>query len=87
MASHFKVYILKLRNGSYYVGHTNDLQRRLQEHREGIACSHTKKYSIRRLLWSESQPDRANAAKREREIKGWSRMKKEALWKREVGSS
>jgi predicted GIY-YIG superfamily endonuclease len=84
MASHiptFHVYILELIDGSYYVGHTNNLKRRMQEHSLGIACSHTKKYPMKELRWSEIQPDRLAASKREKEIKGWKRVKKEMLWK------
>jgi predicted GIY-YIG superfamily endonuclease len=83
MASHiptFHVYILELIDGSYYVGHTNNLKRRMQEHSLGIACSHTKKYPMKELRWSEIQPDRLAASKREKEIKGWKRVKKEMLW-------
>ena len=76
----YSVYILELSNNSYYVGHTNNLVRRLAEHKKGIACSHTKKYPMKKLLWSEVHRDRDSAAAREKEIKGWSRRKKEALW-------
>ncbi|MFA7681429.1 MAG: GIY-YIG nuclease family protein [Candidatus Peribacteraceae bacterium] len=82
----FFTYILELENGSYYVGHTSDLKRRIKEHQEGRACSHTRKYPIVRLCWYEKQPDRFTAAKREKEIKGWRREKKEKLWL-DVGSS
>ena len=84
MASHlFHVYILELIDGSYYVGHTSDLVRRMREHEEGRASSHTNKFPMQKLLWSEAHPDRISAAKREREIKGWKREKKEKLWKDE----
>jgi len=76
----FSVYILELDNGSYYVGHTNNLKRRLYEHQEGIACDHTKKHPMKRLLWYENKSDRLSASNREREIKGWRRAKKERLW-------
>ncbi|MDO8649460.1 MAG: GIY-YIG nuclease family protein [Candidatus Peregrinibacteria bacterium] len=82
----FQVYILELANNSYYVGFTENLERRLNEHALGIACSHTKKIPMKRLLWSEHQPDRLKARQREKEIKGWRREKKERLWKSE-GSS
>ncbi|OGJ55633.1 hypothetical protein A3D88_00585 [Candidatus Peribacteria bacterium RIFCSPHIGHO2_02_FULL_52_16] len=82
----FHVYILELADGSYYVGHTDNLQRRLSEHIAGIACSHTKKIPMKHLIWSEPRLDRVSARKREKEIKGWRREKKERLWKSE-GSS
>ena len=76
----YYVYILELEDGSYYVGHTNDINRRIKEHRLGIACSHTKKFKMKKLLWYESQQNRLLAAQREKEIKGWRREKKEKLW-------
>ncbi|MFH0770694.1 MAG: GIY-YIG nuclease family protein [Candidatus Peregrinibacteria bacterium] len=77
------VYVLELIDGSYYVGFTDDLERRLEEHRQRIACFHTRKIPMKRLLWSEQQPDRVRARAREKEIKGWRREKKECLWSRE----
>ena len=76
----FSVYILELQDGSYYVGFSENLERRLQEHQKRIACSHTKKIPMKQLMWSESQPDRVSARKREKEIKAWRREKKERLW-------
>ena|SRR3989338_2945805 len=76
----YQVYILELIDGSYYVGFTDDLKRRLHEHKLQVACMHTKKIPMRKLLWSEPQADRVKARKREKEIKGWRREKKEALW-------
>jgi putative endonuclease len=78
--SMFHVYVLELVDGSYYVGFTDKLPCRLAEHRQGIACRHTKKIPMKRVLWSELQPNRAFARKREKEIKGWRREKKERLW-------
>ncbi|MBI3331696.1 GIY-YIG nuclease family protein [Candidatus Peregrinibacteria bacterium] len=77
----FEVYILELVDESYYVGFTDNLSRRLGEHKLGVACSHTKKIPMKRLLWTEEQPDRLKARAREKEIKGWRREKKELLWK------
>ena len=77
----FQVYILELIDGSYYVGFTDNLDRRLHEHSLGIACSHTKKIPMKQLRWSEEQPDRLKARQREKELKGWRREKKEQLWK------
>ena len=76
----YRVYVLELDDGSYYVGFTDNLKRRLAEHAQGIACAHTKKIPMRRLLWSEEQPDRLSARTREKEIKGWRREKKKRLW-------
>ena len=76
----FHVYILELADGSYYAGFTENLERRLKEHALGIACAHTKKIPMKKLLWSETQPDRGSAREREKEIKGWRHEKKEKLW-------
>jgi putative endonuclease len=76
----FYVYILELIDGSYYVGFTDDLDRRMREHRDGIACTHTKKIPPKKLLWSEARLSRNDARKREKELKGWRREKKERLW-------
>ena len=79
----FSVYVLELKDGSYYVGFSDNLERRLREHTQSIACAHTKKIPIKRLLWHEKQPDRKSARIREKEIKGWRREKKERLWESE----
>ncbi len=78
----FQVYVLELIDGSYYVGFTADLARRLSEHSSGIACDHTKRIPMKQLLWSEPQENRLAARAREKEIKGWRREKKERLWKK-----
>ena len=65
----FSVYILKsLKDGSYYVGSTNNLKDRLIRHNEG-RVAYTKPRRPWKLVYSEEHPDRASAAKREAEIK------------------
>ena len=65
------VYILKSTNtGRYYVGHTDDLERRLTEHNAGYVKS-TKAGTPWERLYSESFPDRSTASARERQIKSW----------------
>ena len=76
----FYVYIIELIDGSYYVGHTANLERRWSEHLSGVVCMHTKKIQVKKLLWSEVQSDRKTARIREKEIKGWRHEKKERLW-------
>ena len=82
------VYILRLENHHLYVGSTNDLSRRLAEHRNGCGCKTTRPERSRmgtsdsllvELLYSEKLPDLAAALNRERQLKGWSRAKKLAL--------
>jgi predicted GIY-YIG superfamily endonuclease len=67
----FWVYILRsLRNGKLYVGHTDDLSRRLTEHNEGRGGRFTREQGPWELRHSEEHPDRASAARRERFLKG-----------------
>ena len=69
----YHVYILKsLKDGSYYVGSTNDLENRLKRHNEGRVAS-TKSKRFWKLLYSETHPTRSSAAKREIEIKSHKR--------------
>ena len=77
----FCVYILGLRGGQLYVGSTEDLARRLAEHRAGTASRTTALLGPDGLLYTEPHPDRSSAIRRERQIKGWSRAKKLALIK------
>jgi len=71
---HFYVYILaSKRNGTLYVGVTNDLARRISEHRNGINCGFTKKYDIKILIYFETYSDIETAINREKQIKKWNR--------------
>ncbi|MFH1873712.1 MAG: GIY-YIG nuclease family protein [Pseudomonadota bacterium] len=74
----FYLYILKCSDGSYYTGHTDDLEKRLAEHGEGY-CEYTVKRLPIELVFSDEFATREEALGRERQIKGWSRKKKEAL--------
>ena len=72
-------YILLCNDGSYYTGSTNDLERRIKEHFAGQGSNHTKKHPPIRLLYYEEFDRIDDAFKREKQIQGWSRQKKEAL--------
>lgn len=74
----YYVYILASRSRNLYTGVTNDLQRRLVEHRERLVPGHTSKYNIFRLVHFEVFSDIRYAIAREKEIKAWRREKK--LW-------
>lgn len=68
------VYILaKARNSTFYVGVTNDLLRRVYEHKEGIIAGFTKKYGIKMLVYYEVHRDIKEAIRREKAIKRWTR--------------
>ncbi len=75
----FYVYILRCNDGSYYIGHTEDLELRMAQHASGELGGYTAKRLPVTLLWSESFPSRDDAFTAERQLKGWSRAKKEAL--------
>ncbi len=62
-----------------YTGVTNDLERRVSEHREGKIPGFTAKNAVNRLVYYESYPSPRDAITREKEIKGWKREKKNAL--------
>jgi putative endonuclease len=73
------VYILASRSRTLYTGVTNDLLRRVDEHRSGTGSEFTAKYRIRRLVHCEETSDVLAAIAREKQIKGWDRKKKVAL--------
>ena len=75
----FYVYILRCSDGSYYTGHTDDLEARIAEHQTGAFPGYTKKRLPVELVFSDDLPTREDALDREKQIKGWSRAKKEAL--------
>ena len=77
----FYVYILRCVDGSYYVGHTDDLERRLAAHQSGNVSGYTCSRRPVRLAFCEEFPSREDAFLRERQLKGWSRRKKQALIK------
>jgi putative endonuclease len=64
------------KSGTLYVGVTNDLERRVWEHKEGTVDGFTKRYGITRLVYYETASDVEAAIGREKQIKGWLRRKK-----------
>jgi putative endonuclease len=70
----YYVYILASdRNGTLYVGVTNDLARRVYEHRNDLIEGFTKRYGVHRLVWLEVHGDINEAILREKRIKKWNR--------------
>lgn len=68
------VYLLASdRNGTLYVGVTNDLVRRVYEHKNKILRGFTSQYGVDRLVWFETYDDPTNAIAREKDIKKWHR--------------
>ena len=72
-------YILKCSDGSYYAGSTTNLENRAKAHNQGEGATHTAKRRPVRLVYHEGFNSFDDAVKRERQIKKWSRAKKEAL--------
>lgn len=74
------VYLLaSRRNGTLYCGVTNDLSRRVSEHRAGSAEGFTRRHDVTRLVWFEAHGDIKEAILREKRIKRWNRAWKIAL--------
>ena len=72
-------YMLTNRIRTLYVGVTNDLERRMYEHKHKLVPGFTSKYNVTWLAYYEQTPDVASAIAREKQIKGWRRSKKVAL--------
>lgn len=72
-------YILKCKDGSYYTGWTNDLERRIKAHQEGRGAKYTKGRTPVELIYYETFATKEEAMRREYEIKQLSRKEKETL--------
>ncbi len=75
----FWVYILRCSDNSYYTGHTDNLEKRMAEHHTGEVQGYTSTRLPVALVFSQEFSSREEALACERQIKGWSRGKKEAL--------
>jgi putative endonuclease len=75
----FSTYILASRNGVLYIGVTNDLERRVREHKARLGPSFTARYNCDRLVWYETFSNVNEAIETEKRLKGWRREKKVAL--------
>jgi predicted GIY-YIG superfamily endonuclease len=75
----FWTYMLECADGRFYVGHTDDLERRIAEHQSGSLGGYTARRRPVALVWSDSFSDRTEALAAEARLKGWSRAKKLAL--------
>ncbi|MBY8820855.1 TrmH family RNA methyltransferase [Sphingomonas colocasiae] len=77
----FYIYILRCADGTYYTGHTDDLDQRIAQHQSGAFKGYTSDRLPVELMFSENFQTRLEALDRERQIKDWSRKKKEALFR------
>jgi putative endonuclease len=75
----YYVYIISSDTGTLYVGLTNNIKRRIYEHKHGSAPHFSKKYNVRNLLYFETFSDKNSAVARERQLKHWRREKKVSL--------
>ena len=75
----FYVYLLASRSRVLYIGMTNNLERRVREHKLGELQGFTQKYRVHRLVFFECFHDARTAIAREKQLKGWRREKKVAL--------
>jgi predicted GIY-YIG superfamily endonuclease len=73
------VYILRCRDGTLYVGHTDDVASRERTHNEGHGSRYTAARRPARVVYSEEHDSTESAIGRERQLKRWARKKKEAL--------
>ncbi len=81
MDKQYYVYIMSNRSGTLYIGVTNDLTRRVHQHKTKQIEGFTKKYHLTQLIYYEAGEDIREAIAREKQLKGWRREKKLALIK------
>lgn len=77
----YYVYILTNKSNTLYIGVSNDLARRLYEHKHKYADGFTSRYNINNLIYFEECADPREAIAREKQLKGWTRKRKMALIK------
>jgi predicted GIY-YIG superfamily endonuclease len=75
----FFVYMLRCADGSFYVGHTDELERRVAQHQTGEIPGYTHERRPVELVWMQEMATREEALAGELRVKGWSRAKKQAL--------
>ena len=78
---HWYVYIIECKDGLYYTGMTWSIGLRLEQHISGQGSKFTKQHGFKELVYYEEHDDLDTARYREKQIKGWSRVKKENLIK------
>ncbi|MDE2024218.1 MAG: GIY-YIG nuclease family protein [Gammaproteobacteria bacterium] len=74
----FTLYVLECADGTFYIGHTDNLSRRLQQHEQSKVDAYTARRLPLKLIHAEEFESRYEALTMERKLKGWSRAKKQA---------
>jgi len=82
LMQYFVYLMTSRRNGTLYVGVTNDLVRRVYQHKNGLVEGFTERYGVHLLVWFESTPSVEAAIHKEKQIKNWKREWKVALIER-----
>lgn len=77
--SYYVYFLASGRNGTLYIGMTNDLVRRVYEHKEGFVAGFTKQYDVETLVYFEVFEDPESTIRREKQLKAWQRA-----WKIEL---
>ena len=75
----FIYFLTDEKNDKLYIGVTNNLERRIREHRESLIDGYTKRYGLKKLVYVEEWSSTADAIQREKQLKGWRREKKNFL--------
>lgn len=81
MTKSYFIYIMASESGTLYIGVSNDLIRRVSEHKQKVIDGFTKNYDCTKLVYFEETSDVNSAIAREKQIKNWNRKKKEFLIK------
>src|SRR4051812_48319875 len=76
---HYFVYILTNHSRTLYTGVTSNIEQRVSQHKQKLLAGFTAKYNINHLVWFEDFADVTEAIACEKQIKGWTRLKKVAL--------
>ena len=73
MANYFVYILASQRHGTLYIGVTNDMRRRMEEHRLGVGSKFVRQYRVMRLVHIETFDDPESAIRREKQMKKWNR--------------
>ncbi len=73
------VYLIQCKDNTIYTGITTDVLRRFKEHKNGKGGHYTRAHKVKKILYTEAHKNRSSALKREAQIKGWRREKKNDL--------